>query len=231
MLLASAFFATTGLAYNFDYELIENWANSKTSCSQNYRNEWACKGYGNQDASPCDWETCKQHCDESEYCLFFFTNENSGCHLYSSCADTRSTGHVGNTWARLVAGTALHTSVMDFTPKALAALQNDDTNLRTASVERPDKVGMWVVISVMILGVLTIAGLLAWKKCSTRWTPFVPNPEAFEAYGANQPNLKHKRLEEESYQNQDPSLDTPEITPIPEHKVVVQMGRTSEVQF
>jgi len=233
MLLATSLllFGLCGKAYNYDYQLIENWADSKTSCSQDYRNEWACRGYGNEDESPCNWESCKQHCDESEYCLFFFTNENMGCHLYGACDDTRSTAHVGNTWARIVGGKALHTEVMDLTPKALAALQGgkDDPTLAAPVLERPDKVGMWVVIAVMVTGVLTICGLVAWKKFRPEWKPFVPNAEKFEAYGKQQPDLKHSRLEDQSYQNQDPEIVISRGTNLDPHHI--ELGQTSEVYF
>jgi len=111
--------ATSILSGANQYHLVEKWDQSKTTCAQDERFDWACRGNGVQDENPCGLEECMQMCDEASECLYFFSNSNEGCHLYGSCDNTRTTTHVGSTFMRVVADESTYTKVMDLTPDQL----------------------------------------------------------------------------------------------------------------
>ena len=45
-------------------------------------------------------DECRDSCDKTEYCRFFFFNAESKCMLFQSCLQTRSTTHDGTTYAK-----------------------------------------------------------------------------------------------------------------------------------
>jgi len=72
------------------------------TCKNKHRIRSAC--YGGQ---KCDFETCKQYCDEEDECEFFFSTANfknngrGGCMLYNSCEQKRITHSPGETMQKL----------------------------------------------------------------------------------------------------------------------------------
>ena len=53
------------------------------------------------DKDVANLDECRDSCDKSEYCRFFFFNAASKCMLFQSCLQKRSTVHDGTTYKKI----------------------------------------------------------------------------------------------------------------------------------